>query len=288
MLSLSISLMVLDHNWARFAKIRYVLNASVSPIEYVVDWPVELIGTVANNLTTHQDLIEENASLKMQLLLLQSQIQKLVAMEKENSQLRELLSSSSKAGGAVAVAQVLAVDSDPYVQQVVLNRGAQDKIAIGQPVLDAQGVMGQVIEVNPWTSRVMLLSDPRSGIAINVVRNGLRAIAVGNGNSEQLKLINMPKTTDIQVGDVLVSSGLDLRYPIGYPVGIVTKLNYQKGAQYLTVDVKPSAYLNRSRLVLVVLSEDSTIATTAKQQLADMKSAGEQLRVQGGEAQHAS
>ncbi len=283
---LTLGFMLLDHKWVFFSKIRFVLNAAVTPIQYIVDLPVEFFGAIANNLTTSQNLVEDNASLKVQALLLRAQIQRLQATEKENNQLRALLGSTPKAGGRVLVAQVLAVDSDPSVQQIVLNRGAEKSISVGQPVLDAQGVMGQVIQVGPWTSRAMLLSDTRSGIPVSVLRNGLRAIAIGDGSSGLLQLINIPVTADLKLGDVLVSSGLGLRYPSGYPVGLVSQVIHKKGAPYLSVIVTPSAHLNRSRLVLLVWPQESNIATDAKKQLSLMQQQGAELRKQSQEVQN--
>lgn len=275
--------MILDHNWTFFSKIRLVLNTAVTPIQYVVNWPVEFVQNLDDNLTSHSSLLEENNSLKMQVLLLHAQIQTLTAIEQENTELRQLLSSAPKTTNRVIAAQVLAVDSDPYVEQIVLNRGIKDNLYVGQPVLDDQGIMGQVIDVGQLTSRVMLLSDPRSGIAVNVVRNGLRAIAVGSGNSEQLKLANIPVTSDVKVDDVLVSSGLDLRYPTGYPVGIVTSVDHDKGAPYLTITVKPNAHLNRSRLVLLMWIPHSDTSVAVKHQLDAMTTDSQQAQLNEGD-----
>src|SRR5262249_30056895 len=138
----------------------------------------------------------------------------------ENAQLRELLKSTPQVEGRVSVAQLLAVDLDPNLQQVIVDKGANQGIFIGQPVLDAFGVMGQVVHADPITSRVMLITDRKSAIPVQDARNSIRAIAMGMGGVGKLALINVPETSDIQVGDLFVCSGLDMRYPVGYPVGV--------------------------------------------------------------------
>lgn len=267
----SIGLMSMDYRWAFFANIRFVLNAIVTPVHYIVDFPVNIITNVRDGLSANQSLAKENANLRVQQTLLQAKIQRLLSVEKENSQLRALLGSSPKIKGKVLVGQVLAVDSDPFLQQVIINHGSTQHVYVGQAVLDARGIMGQVIAVSPWTSRVMLLNDVRSGIPVSVLRNNVRAVAVGDGSTEQLKLVNIPVTADIKVQDKLVSSGLGLRYPAGYPVGSVTKISHQKGAPYLEVSVKPAAELNRSRLILLVWPQRSKIVSSAKQQMMEIK-----------------
>lgn len=271
LITFSVVLMVLDHEWLFFTKVRSVLNAVVSPIQYVVAWPVDLAQDIKSNFVSHSELIEDNTRLKMQVLLLQAQLQKSLAVDSENTQLRALLAASPKDVDKNMVGRVLAVDSDPYVDQVLLNRGTQDGIYVGQPALDAQGVLGQIIQVGPWTSRLMLLSDTRSGIAVNIARNGLRAIATGVGNHKDLQLINMPITSDVKEGDALVSSGLDMRYPVGYPVGTVTAVTHQKGAPYLDITVQPSANLNQSNLALLVWPQLNDTDKGVQQALTDMQ-----------------
>jgi rod shape-determining protein MreC len=150
------------------------------------------------------------------------------------------------------VAQLLAVATDPFVKQVVLDKGHKDKVFVGQPVLDAYGVMGQVIQVGPLTSRVLLISDSHSGVPVQVARNGVRAIAVGDAYTGKLRLMNVQHTVDIRPGDVLITSGLGQNYPEGYPVGQVTHVSKDPGLQFVTIAVEPAAHLDRSRGVLLV------------------------------------
>jgi len=168
--------MVMDHHQHRLSSLRTSLSMVVAPIQYLVDKPVQFVGWVGSSFSSRQSLIEENNELRKEQLFLNAQVQKLLALEKENSELYSLLQSSSHAGGKVLAARILAVSSDPFVRQVVLDKGKKHHLYVGQPVLDENGVMGQVIEVGPWTSQVLLLTDTRSAIPIQDNRNGLRGI----------------------------------------------------------------------------------------------------------------
>jgi rod shape-determining protein MreC len=177
----------------------------------------------------------------------------LLALESENQQLRALLQASQRMSTEKhRVAEILAVDTDLYLQELVLDKGSRDGVYVGQTVLDAQGIMGQIIQVNPLVSRMLLITDTRSGVPIQIVRNGVRGIVVGNGRQGDLSLINLPVTTDVQVGDVLVSSNLGQRYPAGYPVGIVSSIVHEPDERFATITVKPSAQVDRSQPVILI------------------------------------
>lgn len=242
--------MISDHNSSYFRRVQ--ANASIVglPLQYLANWPVEFFEWLGASISTQHQVLEENARLRAEHLLLQAKLQRLVAIQNENSQLRALLQSSPHVGGQFTVAQLLAVNMDPFVQKVILDKGANDKIYTGQPVLDAYGVMGQVVEANPVTSEVLLVTDPQSAISVQDGRNGVRAIAAGTGNG--LQLVNVPDTTDIQEGDLMVTSGLDQRFPQGYPMGVVKKVQRDPELRFATIDLEPSAHIDRSRMVLLV------------------------------------
>lgn len=244
--------MGLDHRVPAFSDVRSALSYVVLPIRFTVDWPVNKLREFTTLLSSQDNLLETNAKLRARQLLLQAKLQRLLAVEKENIQLRNLLGSSYHVQGKVTAAELLAVDLDVFSQQVILNKGAKDHIYVGQPVLDAYGVMGQVVSVSPDTSRVLLITDSRSAVPVQDNRNGLRGIVVGTGSGSDLKMINVPDTADIKVGDVLVSSGLGQRYPVGYPVGVVKSIQHQPGNEFANIVVTPSAHVNRSRQVLLV------------------------------------
>jgi rod shape-determining protein MreC len=166
--------------------------------------------------------------------------------------LKALLQSSRQIKNKTLIAELLAIASEPFVNQVIINKGKQDGVYVGQPVLDANGVLGQVIQAGPLTSRVLLINDPHSGVAVQNGRNGTRAVAVGDSYSDKMRLLYVPKTADIKVGDIFITSGLGGRFPEGYPVGKVVNINTDPAHEFATVYLQPSAHLNSSRQVLLV------------------------------------
>ena len=246
--------MTLDHKQQHLKTVRSVLSVVVSPIQYLVNLPVDMALWFSEGLSSRQTLMEENTHLKSQQLLLQARVQKNTALEAENRRLRKLLGSSFKVADRVLIAELYAIDLDPYKHLVRINKSSNDEVYIDQPVLDAYGVMGQVIEVNPVYSSARLITDPSHLIPVQVSRNGLRTIAVGTGNIRQLELPYLPNNADILPGDLLVTSGLGQIYPTGYPVATVAKVTHNPGQPFATVTAKPTAHLDRSREILLVWS----------------------------------
>ncbi|MGE8387806.1 MAG: rod shape-determining protein MreC, partial [Pseudomonas sp.] len=188
-------------------------------------------------------------------LLLQGRLQKLAALTEQNVRLRELLNSSALVNEKVEVAELIGVDPNPFTHRILINKGERDGVFLGQPVLDARGLMGQVVELMPYTSRVLLLTDTTHSIPVQVNRNGLRAIASGTGNPERLELRHVADTADIKEGDLLVSSGMGQRFPAGYPVATVNEVIHDSGQPFAIVRAIPTAALNRSRYMLLVFSD---------------------------------
>jgi rod shape-determining protein MreC len=248
----------MDHQFNYFARFRSMLSVVVAPMQFFVDRPVGFIRWAETSFTTQQNLLMENAQLRARQLLLYAKLQKVIALENENDQLKALLRSSSNIHEKVTVAQLLAVDLAPYTQQIIIDKGVKDDVYIGQPVLDAYGVMGQIIAVGPINSRVLLITDTRSAIPVQDNRNGNRAIASGLGIDGSLELINVPITTDYKKGDFLVTSGLGGHYPPGYPVGIINKVKLSPGERFLNINITPAAHVNQSRQVLLVWPKKSS------------------------------
>ncbi|CEG56301.1 rod shape-determining protein MreC [Legionella fallonii] len=248
----SIVLMFADYHYKYLDIVRNGFSLVVSPLQYAVDYPVRVVGWVQSLVSAKKALIDENMRLRYQQTMLEAELQKLLVIQKENSQLKELLLTSSKADMRAMAAQILAVDTSHARQIVVLDKGKRDGVYSGQPVLDAKGVMGQVIDVGPMTSTVLLISDSKSAVPVRNNRTGERAILVGTNNMEQLSLINLPKTSSIEAGDVLVTSELGRRYPEGYPVGRVLEVKSLPGEDFVKVIVSPIALLNKNRLVLLI------------------------------------
>lgn len=270
LLLLSGCLMFYDKKYQQSERLHATLSALVAPLQYAISTPFDVLQWARDSFSTHQQLRQENTDLNAQLLLQQAQLQKIIELERENTQLRALLKSSSYLTGNFKVAQILAVDVDPYIAQVILDKGSRYGVFGGQPVIDATGVMGQVIQVGPLTSRVMLITDSRSAVPVQDERTGVRAIAVGTGPQRLLSLINVPETADIKVGDKLLTSGLDLRYPVGYPLGTVKTVDFHSGQLFATIAVQPAAHLDESRQVLLMWLPAQAVYSEAKQDLDQM------------------
>ncbi|HTM62947.1 MAG TPA: rod shape-determining protein MreC [Gammaproteobacteria bacterium] len=249
---LSIALMVMDKHMANLANLRSSLSLPVAPLRYVVNLPAQLIDKFTTVVRTHESLVRENAILKADRLRLNVRLQRFNAIESENNYLKSLLQSSRKVQGKTLIAELLAVASEPFLNQVTLDKGKTDGVYVGQPVLDAHGVMGQIIEAGPVTSRVMLINDTRSGIAVQNVRSGIRAVAAGDNYSDRLRLMYVPKTADIRIGDLFLTSGLGDHYPEGYPVGKVVMVNKDPARQFAEIYLQPSAHIDTSRQVLLI------------------------------------
>lgn len=266
-LLLAIVLMVMDHRSPGFHRFRSHLSVLVVPIQVLVNAPIKWIHWLSTGVTAQQHLLEENAALKAHALLLESKLQKLLVLEHENAQLKGLLKSRSRIAGRVKVAQLLAVDLDPVVQQIVLDKGSRDHVYSGQPVMDAYGVMGQVLDVGPMTSKILLITDLRSAVPVKDYRNGLRAIAVGLGTSHRMALIHVTDTVDIKVGDLFVTSGLGLRFPVGYPVGVVSNIKKGLGRRFVTLTLIPSAHLDQTQQVILVWPNQPALTKAVRAQL---------------------
>lgn len=248
----ALGLMFFDQRYDSLTVIRNRLSDVLAPIQYAVDWPVRVVGWVKTNIASRKALISENMQLRYQHMVLQAQLQKLLILKKENAQLRQLLKTPTRDLSKVMAAQILAVDTNGYRSIVVINKGSKDKVYIGQPVLDAHGLMGQVIESGELTSTVLLISDLKSAIPVQSNRTGERSILTGKGPLNQLELTHLPTNTDVKEGDLLVTSGLAGRFPEGYPVARVTAVSNDSSDSFLMIKAHSVATLNRSRLVLLV------------------------------------
>jgi rod shape-determining protein MreC len=249
----SLAVMVADHRWQHLESLRGGLESYVIyPLRYVINIPVRFFVWTDESLSTHQTLVHENHNLKEQQLRAQVSLQKLSILEIENNRLRKMLSARSKVGERVLVAELLSVDLDPYQQQVVINKGESKDVYLGQPIIDAWGVMGQIIHVGEFSATAMLISDPSHAVPVQVNRNGLRSTAFGTGHSNHLELRYIPHSAEIEIGDLIVTSGLGERFPPNYPVGRITEIKRPAGATFSTVIAEPIAHLDRSREVLLV------------------------------------
>ena len=249
--------MVVDARFDALKPLRSHLGLVLTPLYYVADLPVRAWDAAYLQLTSRADLISENERLRAEALLAKRKLQKLAALTEQNVRLRELLNSSELLDERVLVAELIGVDPNAFSQRILIDKGERDGVFLGQPVLDATGLMGQVVEVMPFTSRVLLITDVSHSLPVQVNRNGLRAIASGTGNSDWLELRHVSDTADIRVDDIVVSSGLGQRFPAGYPVGRVTHVNQDSSQPFAEVRVETTAQLNRRRYLLLVFSPES-------------------------------
>jgi rod shape-determining protein MreC len=249
---LALLLISADLRLNEMAVTRAALSNVALPFYWLVDIPSRVVAWGRENLLTRSALLEENARLRGESLLLRGQVQQMAAQRAENIRLRALLNSTALLQDDVLVAELIGIAPDPARHQVMLNKGTRDGVFIGQPLLDAAGLMGQVVEAGAHVSRVLLITDSTHAIPVQVNRNGVRAIAEGVGQLDSLELRHVAATTDIKVGDLLVTSGLGQRFPAGYPVAVVEEVIRDPGQAFALVRASPSAALNRSRHVLLV------------------------------------
>jgi len=267
---LSVAIMVVDARFTLLKPVRSQMSLVLMQSYWIADLPERLYQGVASQFGSRTELAAENEKLKTENLLLQGRLQKLAALTEQNVRLRELLNSSALVNEKVEVAELIGMDPNPFTHRIIINKGERDGVVLGQPVLDARGLMGQVVELMPYTSRVLLLTDTTHSIPVQVNRNGLRAIASGTGNPERLELRHVADTADIKEGDLLVSSGLGQRFPAGYPVATVKEVIHDSGQPFAIVRAVPTAALNRSRYLLLVFSDgrspEERAADAAQQQ----------------------
>lgn len=255
---LSVALMVVDARFEVLKPLRSHLAQVLTPFYWLAERPVRLWEGVSQQFTQRDELIAENEKLKAEALLMQRRLQKLATLTEQNVRLRELLNSAALVDDKVLVSELIGTDPNPFTHRILIDKGEKDGVYLGQPVLDALGLMGQVVEVMPYSARVLLLTDTTHSIPVQVNRNGLRAIAIGTGNPERLELRHVADTADIKEGDLLVSSGLGQRFPAGYPVATVKEVIHDTGQPFAVVRAVPTARLNRSRYLLLVFSDQRT------------------------------
>jgi len=247
-----IALMLLDRREQHLVRVRQALSVVVHPVRVVVDLPFSTWQSLRETFAARDALIAENQQFRRERLETESRLQRLEALERENARLRLLLDSTARVNSRALVAEILSVDLDPYRQRLDLNRGLVDDVFVGQALIDAQGVVGQVVRVGPLTSEAVLITDADHAVPVSVNRNGLRTIAVGTGDSGRLRLPYLTNNADIAVGDLLISSGLGGVFPAGYPVARVLEVKRRPDQPFAEIIAEPASSLDRDREVLLV------------------------------------
>lgn len=237
--------------------VRWLTGTLAYPFQEMGIFPSQAIDSVKTDFATREQLVIENARLKASQRILEAKVQKLATVTAENTRLRALLNSSALLGDdELVVTELVGISPDPILHEVTVNKGDTDDVSVGQAVLDASGLMGQVTEVYRSSARVMLITDQRHQVPVQVNRNGLRVVVGGMGLRDKLSVLDVSATADIRVGDLLVSSGLAGRFPLGYPVARVASIEPIPNSPFLTVTAQPMAQLSRSRHLLLVFPQD--------------------------------
>ena len=252
---LSILLMWLDHRENHLDAVRRTIGVAVYPIQIVVDAPARVWGWLTEISATKNELQLENSRLRIEALITRGRVQELAALKAENDRLRTMLEAREQVRGEVRVAEIMAVDANPYRHNIVLDIGSNDGAYDGQAIVDASGVVGQVIEAGLATSHAILISDPDHTLPVVVNRNGLRTVAFGTGEYNQLDLPFLANNADIRPGDLLVTSGLGGAFPSGYPVAVVETVTRLPQEPFADVTATPAAALDQVREVMLIWTE---------------------------------
>jgi rod shape-determining protein MreC len=246
-LFLSIALILFDHKLDGFGTTRVYLNSLVSPLQYLANLPGQLLNASASRFVSHERLFDA--------LVMNGQLQRLTFLQEENDRLRSLLNSPVQDNTRKVVAELMAVDNNPYSHQIVINKGAINGVYEGQPVLDDKGIVGQIMQVSSTNSRVLLIADVTHAIPVRVARNNVRLIVSGSGSLDELLIQHVAHSSDLKIGDILLSSGLGNIFPEGYPVATITSIVRDESRPFSQVRAKPIAQLDRLKYLLLLWSD---------------------------------
>jgi|TARA_R110002074_G_scaffold54746_1_gene136313 rod shape-determining protein MreC len=253
-------LLLLAHKTDQLQRVKEGLSFIVHPILVLVDLPAKAYDWLNENTSGRTTILEENRVLKSKALILKAKLQKLDSIEKENTRLHSLLESSFKIGEQFISASLIDVNLNPNMQQIIIDKGLRFDLHLGQAALNEDGVIGQIIEVRPQTSTILLITDPNHATPVEINRTGLRTIATGNGAKNTLNLPYLPHNTDIKTGDLLITSGLGGVFPKGYPVAIVSTLKSSPGEAFMQAEATSIAKVDSTRELLLVWSNQEPIS----------------------------
>jgi len=256
--------MALDNQNQLTQDVRSILAAAVYPIRVLINTPSAVGHWLGENLSTRGTLTTENRELNEQILIQNARLQRMAALEAENIRLRALLDSTAKVGDRVLIAEIMSVDMNPFRHKIVVNKGSSDDVYVGQALIDAQGVIGQVTRDQIYSAEALLITDVDHALPVELLRNQLRTIAVGTGDLERLSLPYLPRNADVIEGDLLVTSGLGGTFPPGYPVGTIEAVTGDSGRPFLEINAIPAARLNRIREVLLIWPEPTGVEPAAE------------------------
>ena len=257
---LSLGLLISDGLYGVFKPLRSLLTTLVSPVQYIASLPAVFLDASTDRIISQEQLITENEALIQQLVILQADNQRYQSLQAENEQLRKLLDAPIQTNLPKKVAELMAVDNNPYSLQVLINKGSINGVFNTQPVIDDQGVVGQIVDVAQTTSRVLLVSDLSHAIPVRILRNNLRLIANGSGELNLLSIKHVPHSADVAEGDILITSGLGNVFPEGYPVAVISQIKRDEGRPFAMVKATPLARLDRLRYLLLLGQQEMPLA----------------------------
>ncbi|HET6905682.1 MAG TPA: rod shape-determining protein MreC [Rhodanobacteraceae bacterium] len=258
-LALACALMVLDHRNGWLHRARYAASVAIEPIYRAAAWPGEAVQNLRTAFTGHRDLVNENQHLREALLLAQARLNRMNAIAEQNTRLKQLLDTRRMLGMDVQLARLIDVDLGPARNRVMIDAGAKEGVHVGQVVIDAHGVMGQIVEVLPHTSVALLITDANHSIPVVDERSGLRGIAHGSGAPDRLIVSDIPLSADVKVGDRISTSGLGGRFPAGFPVGTIAKVGPDPSGMFAQASATPAAALARSGEVLLLRDQPEQV-----------------------------
>ncbi len=250
-MSLIVALVYVFTDW--FAPLKEQAQDISAPFYWMTSLPYKVDEWADNRLMSRERLIQENESLRTENLVLKRKLQLNASLAAENVRLRQLLNSADTLEDRVLIAEVIGRSPDPMMHQLIVNRGLAHGVYKGQAIVDAKGLMGQVVEVGQRSAKVLLITDSTHALPVQINRNGEQLIAEGlGGHTYEISLPYVPNTLDIVEGDMLVSSGLGRRFPVGYPVAEVVEVVKDPSRQFAKVITRPMADISRSRHALLV------------------------------------
>jgi rod shape-determining protein MreC len=249
---LSILILVIDHRENYLDAVHRAIDVTVYPLRVAVDAPVAMWRRLGETGADRNQLRLENSRLKAERLLTHARLQRYSALEAENARLRAMLEARTRVREEVRVAGIMSVSANPFRHDLVIDKGQNDGVYDGQAMVDAEGVVGQVIETGLFSAQAVLISDPDHALPVEINRNGLRTIAVGTGEFDRLDLPFLPNNADVRQGDLLVTSGLGGAFPAGYPVAIIDNVTRVPQEPFAAVSAKPAAKLNQIREIMLI------------------------------------
>ncbi len=251
-LAIAAALMAVDHRSQVLTRVQRQIAGLAAPAYWLATAPIRLGRSARDATAERAGLVRENAELREQLLLAQAGLAQIKSMDEENRSLRSLLDARTRLNLHAQLAELIEVDLDPYRHRLLIDQGRDQGVQEGQAVIDAQGLIGQVLEPLANRSQVILITDPGHAVPVRVARNGLRAIAYGTGEVDRLELPHIPFSADIIAGDQLLTSGLGGHFPSGIPVAVVKEVRGDDSAAFAVAEATPVAAMTRGNQVLLL------------------------------------